>query len=703
MTGTIGPAGIVGLAAAASLLAPGAWAQTAGAAAPVVVQGQPVVVTATRVEESSFDVPASIDSVGAAEIREQQPRVNLSESLGRVPGLVIQNRQNYAQDLQISSRGFGARAAFGVRGVRLIQDGIPLTMPDGQGQAALFDLDSAARVEVLRGPFAALYGNSSGGVIQLFTENAPREPTPGASLSVGSYRSWRETLKFGATDGALGANGDLSRFSTDGYRDHSAATRYLGDAKLRLALAGGSSLSLVVNELSQPWTQDPLGLTRAQLDADRRQAGTGALQYNTRKNILHRQAGLVYETPLSAEDSLKLVGYGGERYITQYQAFSGSAVTSSGGVVDLNRGFGGASAQWRRSTRLAGVPFTLTAGIDYDLQDEQRTGFVNNNGVSGALRRNEDDRVHDFDQYVQFEWQLAPRWKLSGGLRHSQVAFGSKDFYIVPGNGDDSGSASYSATNPVAGLLYQLDPAVNLYASVGRGFETPTFTELAYRPDGRPGLNFGLQPARSTNYEAGVKAFIGAGTRLDAALFQSDTRNDIVSGPQLFFGRSTYVNAAKTLRRGLELSVDSDFGRGLHANLAYTYVDAKFEDYTNSAGLDLSGRKLPGVPANSLYGEISWRDAASGLLTALEARWGDKVYVDDANSDAASAYAVFGWRAGFEQRARGWKIAEFLRIDNLFDRRYVGSVIVNASNAQYYEPAPGRNYLLGVSASYAFR
>jgi iron complex outermembrane receptor protein len=667
---------------------------------PIVLD--PVVSTATRVEQSSFDAPAAIDSVPGRVVREQQIGVNLSESVGRVPGLVVQNRQNYAQDLQVSSRGFGARASFGVRGVRLMQDGIPLTMPDGQGQTGLFDLDSARRIEVLRGPFSALYGNSSGGVVQLFTDPGPAAPTLRAAGYAGSFGTWKLGAGFGGRFGALQANGDLSRFETDGYRDHSWARRDIANARLGYAIDDASTLTFIANALDQPDTLDPLGLTRAQVEADPRQAGTGAIAFDTRKSIRHMQGGLAYERQLSAADTIRASGYLGDRQITQYLAFTGAAPTSSGGVVDLDRGFGGASLQWTRATALAGTPFKFTLGVDYDRMSENRRGYVNDFGTAGALRRNEDDVVYDFDQYAIFEWSFAERWKLSGGLRHSSVRFSSTDLYITPVNPDDSGSVDYSRTSPVAGILYELTDAVNVYAAAGGGFETPTFAELAYRPDGQPGLNFGLQAATSVNYEVGVKALVGERSRVSVAVFLSETKNDIVNGPQIAPGRNTFVNAGETRRYGVELGAEGEFGRGFTGAFAATWLNAEFVSYVTTAGQNLAGKKLPGVPAYSVYGELAWRHAPSGFLTAIEARWVAKVYADDANSDAAESYAIANWRGGFEQRVGRWRFAEFVRVDNLFDAKYVGSVIVNAANGQFFEPSPTRNFLVGITAAYAF-
>jgi iron complex outermembrane receptor protein len=688
---------VAAAAVAAALAAPPAAAQTP------TVQADPVVVTATRIEQKSFDVPAAIDSIPGVDIQSQQLRTNISETLVRVPGIVANNRQNYAQDLQISARGFGSRATFGVRGVRLIQDGIPLTMPDGQGQTALFNLDSAKRIEVLRGPFSALYGNSSGGVIQLFTEDGPPRPTLGGSASFGSYDTRRYGLKFGGQAGALNYTLDASRFSTDGYRDHSSAVRDFANAKARFTLDGQSSLTVLGNFLDQPDTLDPLGLTQAQLDADRRQAGTGALQFNTRKSVRHGQGGLAYERRLTSSDTLTGFAYGGDRQVTQYLAIPLSfqqAATASGGVVDLDRQFGGGGLAWRH----AAGPFAVTAGLDYDTMKERRKGFINDNGVQGALKRDEDDRVHNFDQYVLGEWKFAERWRLSGGVRHSEVKFKSQDYFIVPltQNGDDSGSVRYSATNPVVGLLYEATPAVNLYLAAGRGFETPTFAELAYRPDGQPGLNFALEPAISHNYEAGVKAFVGAATRVNLALFLIETQDEIVTARSVG-GRASFTNASKTRRTGLELAADTVFGGGFTGYAAYTWIDAEFKDYANPFSTqNLSGKKLPGVPGSSLYGEVAWRHAGTGFSTAIEARYSAKVYADDANTASAPAYWVFNWRGGFEQRVGNWRFAEFVRVDNLAGKEYVGSLIVNEANQRYYEPSPTRTWLVGLTAAYAF-
>ncbi len=687
----------------------------AGAQQPAPAARLPeVVISATRVEEDSFDLPVSIDRVERGVIREDKPQVNLSESLNRVPGVVVQNRQNYAQDLQISLRGFGSRSTFGVRGLRLIADGIPATMPDGQGQAATFNLDSADRIEVMRGPFSSLYGNAAGGVIQIFTADGPIEPTLSGGLYAGSYDSWKLNTQFGGTSGRLNYIADVSRFQTDGYRDHSWAQRDQVNAKFKYDTGDHGVFTLVANSLDQPETQDPLGLTAAQVAQNPRQAGTGALAFNTRKSIAQTQLGLTYEQALTAADSIEARAYSGDRQVTQYLGIplgtQTATATHSGGVVDLDRGYGGLGLRWTHASRFSGGLLTASVGLDYDRMDEGRKGYINNFGVAGVLRRNEDNTVTNTGLYAQAEWHFAPRWNLLAGLRYSRVRFESQDYYIVPAtnNQDDSGSVEYVRTTPAAGLTFKLTPATNLYANIGTGFETPTFAELAYRPDGTSGLNFTLRPALSLQKEVGVKTKLGDSMRLNLALFRIDVTDEIVVNSNTG-GRATFKNASETRRDGLELAWDGRFKNGLEAAVAYTFLDARFtQPFVTAVGTPgvpsnvSAGSRLPGVPPNTLYGEIVWRHAATGFHAGVEGRHSGKVYVNDPNTEAAAAYNVWSLRAGFEQRARNWRIAEFIRIDNVSDRQYIGSVIVAEGNGRYYEPAPARNAMIGAQASLQF-
>ncbi len=666
------------------------------------VQEDGVVVTATRVPQPSLQVPASIDRVPAEDIRSMRPQVNLSESLGRVPGITVQNRSNYAQDLQVQSRGFGARATFGIRGLRLIADGIPASQPDGQGQVSHFDLGSAERVEVLRGPFAPMYGNAAGGVINIITEPGSRDPGVGMDLSAGSYGSWRGALRASGARGAVDGVVDVSRFETDGYREHSAARRDQANARVGIDLGGGTGLTLVANYLNLPDAQDPGGLTRAQMDANPRQVVPQVLQFDARKTVRQNQGGATLTHRFGA-NTVAASAYVGERAVRQYLSFAGSAPppTTSGGVVDLATTYAGGSLRLTNEAQFLGRKLVSTVGGEYESMDQARKGYVNVNGALGELRRDEDDVATSSGLFAQADWRFAERWSVLAGVRATRVEFDSTDHFIIAGNPNDSGAKSYDAVTPSVGVTFHLSPASSLYASFGRGFETPTFAELAHQNAGS-GLNFALQASKSRQIEVGMKSVIGARARVNAALFTVETEDEIVvdaaSG-----GRTTFKNAGRTRRTGVELYADGSLGAGFEATLAATVLEAIFLDsYTSGASTVAAGNRLPAVPEAYVYGELRWRHAPTGFSTTLEALYKSDVAVNDINTAFADAYAVFNLALGFTQEFGKWRLNEYLRIDNLGDRTYSGSVIVNDTNQRFYEPSPQRSMTIGVQAKLQF-
>jgi iron complex outermembrane receptor protein len=674
-----------------------------------------VVVTATRTELAPFDVPASIDRIGAETIRDGRLQVNISESLGGVPGLLARDRQNYAQDVQISVRGFGARSTFGIRGVRLYVDGIPATLPDGQGQITNVDLGSAERIEVLRGPFSALYGNSAGGVIQVFTEEGSGAPSAGVSLAAGSYDTRRVAAKASGAIGGFGYVVSGSVFGTDGYREHSEAERRIGNVKLNWRPDDASKWTFVVNSVALPKAQDPLGLTRAQYDADPRGVDPSATMFDTRKTVDQTQLGLVYERRLDGVNAVRALAYDGHRNTEQFQAIPVGPQASPlhpGGVIELGRDYRGGDLRWTAKTALADAPFTIVAGLSYDALAERRRGFQNfigpTLGVQGALRRDETNDVWNFDQYLQASWQVAPRWTLHGGLRHSDVRFSSEDHYIVGPNPNDSGSLSFGATLPVVGVMFAASDDVHLYATAGRGFETPTLNELAYRPSGATGLNLGLGAATSNSYEAGVKTRSPWG-ELNLALFETHTDNEIATLSNVG-GRSTFQNVGATRRRGLEAGWSRELRENLRAQAAYTWLDATYRDtfltctVTPCAAPNLTipaGNSIPGLARQQVYTALAWAPPL-GWRGGVEVRALSRVFVNDVNSDAAAGFAVAGANLGYLARFGKVDVSGFARVDNLFSRRYAGSVIVNEGNARYFEPAPTRNWTVGVAATAGF-
>ncbi|MDJ9861629.1 TonB-dependent receptor [Salmonella enterica] len=668
---------------------------------------QTMIVTATPQTVSELDTPAAVSVIEGEDMRLATPRVNLSETLTSVPGLQVQNRQNYAQDLQISIRGFGSRSAFGVRGIRLYVDGIPATMPDGQGQISNIDINSIQDVEVLRGPFSALYGNASGGVINVTTETGIE-----ASSYYGSYGSWRYGLK---ATGAMGDGtqpGDVdytvstTRFTTHGYRDHSGARKNLANAKLGVRLDDVSKLSLIFNSVDIK-ADDPGGLTESEWKADPQQAPR-AEQYNTRKTIKQTQAGLRYERQLSAQDDISVMACAGERETTQYQSIPLVAQlkpAQAGGVITLQRHYQGIDSRWTHRGEL-GVPVTFTGGLNYENMSENRKGYNNfrlNNGPpefghKGDLRRDERNLMWNVDPYLQTQWQLTQKLSLDAGVRYSSVWFDSNDHYIAPGNGDDSGDASYHHWLPAGSLKYALTDAWNLYLAAGRGFETPTINELSYRADGQSGFNFDLKPSTNDTVEVGSKTRIGNGL-LTAALFQTDTDDEIVVASSMG-GRTTYKNAGKTRRQGAELALDQRFAGDWRVKASWTWLDATYRSNV-CQGQNCDGNRMPGIARNMGFASLGFIPD-EGWYAGTDVRYMGDIMANDENTAKAPSYTVVGLNTGYKFNYSQLTVDIFGRVDNLFDKEYIGSVIVNESNGRYYEPAPGRNYGVGINLAWQF-
>ncbi|HBQ0347804.1 TPA: TonB-dependent receptor [Klebsiella pneumoniae] len=681
-------------------------------AAAQAADEQTMVVTAAPTTVSELDTPAAVSVVNGDEMRQAAPRVNLSESLGAVPGLQVQNRQNYAQDLQLSIRGFGSRSTYGVRGLRIYVDGIPATMPDGQGQTSNIDIGSVDTIEVLRGPFSALYGNSSGGVINVTSQTGTQPPTVEASSYYGSFGTWHYGMKATGAVGDGSHAGDVdytvstNRFTTHGYRDHSGARKNLANARLGVRINDVSKLTLLLNSVDIK-ANDAGGLTADDWRDNPRQSPRGD-QYNTRKNTRQTQAGLRYERQLSAQDDLSVMMYAGERETTQFQSIPRAPQlkpSHAGGVIDLTRHYQGIDTRLTHRGELL-VPVTLTAGLDYENMSERRKGYENfvmvngapQYGEQGALRRNERNLMWNVDPYLQTQWQLTDKLSLDAGVRYSSVWFDSNDYYITPGNGDDSGDASYHKWLPAGSLKYALTDAWNVYLSAGRGFETPTINELSYRSDNQSGLNFGLKPSTNDTVEIGSKTRIGNGL-FTAALFQTNTDNEIVVDSSSG-GRTSYKNAGKTRRQGMELGLDQQFGESWRLKAAWTWLDATYR--TNVCDdASCNGNRIPGIARNMGYASFGYQPE-QGWYAGSDIRYMSDIMANDENTAKAPSWTVVGLTTGYKWSYGRMDMDLFGRIDNLFDREYVGSVIVNESNGRYYEPAPGRNYGIGLNLAWRF-
>ena len=692
---------------------------TAQSAAPKATQPagalgsiEQVVITASGAERRAFDMPYAVGVVDASALRSAGPMVNLSEALGRVPGLVVNLRNNYAQDLQISSRGFGARASFGVRGIRLFADGIPAAGPDGQGQVSHFDIASAARIDVLRGPFSALFGSSSGGVIALVSA-APTQPNVALSLDAGS--SGLQQLRLSVESplaGGFSVRAAGAAFQTDGTRAHSAARRQLGN--IRLGWDGEADrVVLVLNSVNQP-ANDPLGLTRAQFETDPNQTTAVALQFDTRKEQAQTQGGLQWQHRFAHTGPLQrsaVAVYSGQRSVTQWQAIpvaTQAAARHPGGVIAFDRQYGGVDA--RLFWNWDGV--RVVTGVAADSQREERRGFENFTGtgatqqlgVRGRLRRDEDARASTRDLFVQTEADLPASFSATAGLRRSKLQTTVADRYLS--NGNDAGRLDFSATTPALALRWQPTAGFGVYASAGRGFEAATLNELAYRPDGSAGFNTALQPQRSKQWELGAKwRDSAAGLAMDAALFRADTTGEIAVQSNNG-GRSSFANVGSTRRQGAEFSGLWRITPAWQARVAATLLQATYsEDFfacnaTPCAAPTVpvaAGNRIAGTVPTSLFAEVTWTPGlAGGLELGLEVRGQGRQPVNDLNSDFATGYGLLGLRALWPVAIGRGRLDLLARVDNLADRRVAGSVIVAEANQRFFEPAAGRSALLSL-------
>jgi len=700
------------------LMTPVAISYAQSSAAATQEQEPSLMVIKQRTGLSELDTPAAVSVIDGDDMRHASAQVNLSESLGSVPGLQIQNRQNYAQDLQLSVRGFGSRSMYGVRGVRMYVDGIPATMPDGQGQTSNIDINSIGKVEVLRGPYSALYGNASGGVVNIDTTTGTQPTTLEAGTYFGSFGSWRNSVKASGATGDGTHAGDVnytlsgSRFTTHGFRDHSGTQKSLGNGKFGVRLDDVSTLTLMFNSVSVD-ANDPGGLTEDEYKANPRQSPRGD-NFNTRKSLDQTQLGLRYQREMSDNDLLTLTTWHGERHTTQYQSIPQGPQNNPaypGGVIVLERKYQGVDTRWKHDGLLGAMPVTLTGGIDYETMTERRQGFQNFNlvggvpefGEKGAQRRNEKNTMWNLDPYLQTSWQLTPKWTLDAGLRYSTVSFDSTDYYITTGNGDDSGSARYHKLLPMGSINYAVSDAWNVYFSAGRGFETPTINELSYRSTSgtQTGLNLGLKPATSDTFELGSKTRIGYGL-LTAAVFQTNTDNELVVDSSSG-GRAVYKNAGETRRRGVELGFDQQFAMDWRLKMAWTLLDATYRNETCSASGSCTpaGNRLPGIARNMGYASLEYAPE-SGWHAGADIRFMSSIQANDANDAQAATYTVASLNSGYRFNWSQWSLDLFGRVDNLFDRQYVGSVIVNEGNGRYFEPAPGRNWGGGATLAYQF-
>jgi iron complex outermembrane recepter protein len=663
-----------------------------------------VVVSANRQEQQAFDTPAAINSVGTETLSVAGPQVNVSEALSRIPGVSASNRNNYAQDPQISIRGFGARAAFGVRGIKLVTDGIPASIPDGQGQASTFALTSTDRIEVLRGPLAVLYGNSSGGVIQAFTRKASETPELSLMGYTGSYGLRRGDVQFSTTSGKAGFLADYSHFETDGYRVNSAAKRTQFNGKYDLRQSEKTQLSFIVNIWDQPYALDPAGLTAAQLVSDRTQAGTNTVARRVRKITSQEQIGSTLRHEDSAGRTWEGRIYGGQRENLQYQALG-----ATGQWVGLDRDYYGLGLSASQNQNVAGVPTLITVGLESDYSKERRQGGNASGGEkSGALTRDEDNLAQSSNAFLVGTFLVSERYSVTAGARLGEVSFESRDFIPATAqNADGSGKVRYSQFSPAFGVTRHVGPNTNVFVNYGRGFETPTLAEVAYASSTAGStptstFNQAIRASKNDQAEMGVKWRPDAAQSLSAVFFWVGSTDEIVTD-QSASGRTSFKNAPKTRRLGAELSWVRNWSSQWRSVVAASVIDATYNTaFAAGTTAIASGNKIPGIPGHVVFSEIEWavarnaRAVPQGWAAGFELQSVGRRYANDTNTLSADPFETAALRAGYSRTIDATDIQVFARVDNLLDKKYVGSVIVN--NNAPFEPSPERNWMFGVKA-----
>ena len=651
-----------------------------------------IVVKAARIEQPLDLTPWSVSSVGKDEIQTGKQQLGLDESLARVPGVFMQDRYNFAQDLRIAIRGFGARAAFGIRGIRIYVDGIPATTPDGQGGVDNIDIGSADNIEVLRGPSSALYGAAAGGVINITTEDGPEQPFVEGRFSFGDYGFEKTQLKTGGQAGPLNYLLNLSHMSLDGYREQSQTENTLFNSRLSYEINDGSSLTAIINAVDSPEANDPGSLDAALASSDPRSARDLNVLYDTGEALSQQQAGFVYRNMLAPGHELILRNYYVWRNFENRQPFL------SGGVVAFQRFFLGGGAQYNWTTSLMGRQNEFSVGFDIDSQRDDRQRYNNMNGIRGALSLHQLENVNSIGAFMQDVYQLHDQLSLTLGLRYDDVNFDVVDRFLADGN--DSGSISFNQFSPSGAVLWSPLPYINIYGRIATSFETPTTTEFA-DPTGAGGFNSALKPQSATNYEIGMKGKLNDKVHYEITLYTMDVTDELVPFEEPAFPTKVfYRNAGKSTRKGLETSVTVGLLPDLSTTLTYSYSDFNYDRYTTTSGT-FDGNTLPGIPRHQFYAEIAYKHP-SGFYLYWDVQTVSKLFANDANTATNPAYVVSNFRAGYEGVFGKWKLAPFLGFNNLFNKSYNGNVRLNAFGSRYYEPAPGFNTYGGVSVGYTF-
>jgi iron complex outermembrane receptor protein len=674
------------------LLVSGGLSAAEGDAGPL----EEIVVTATRMPTDLAGLPFAAGSIPGEQVQRARQRLGLDEALAIQPGLFFQNRYNFAQDLRIAIRGFGARANFGIRGIRIFADDIPQTLPDGQGSVDAIDLGSVQSVEVVRGPFSAVYGSSSGGVIHLHTEDGPASPIVSGRFNTGSYGFSEWQVKAGGQAGRLNWLVNGSRTELDGYRDHAIYSNDLFNSKFRYDFDQTTSLTVLLNAVDSPLADDPGGLNAREAAENPRQAAPRNLQYNAGESLDQQTLGLAFRKTFNGGRELLLRNYYVQRDFFNRLPFDLNS-NGQGGSVDLDRKFAGLGVQYGWVTDWAGRSGRLIIGLDFDAQRDRRRRYANNQGVIGELTTDQDEDVTTSALFAQQAVDLTDSLAMTLGGRFDAVEYQVADRTGATGPGE----RTFNEFSPMLGLSWAMRESLRLYGNVSTSFDPPATTELA-NPYGSTGFNQDIESQTATNYEVGLKGLLSGRLRYDLALFHIDVKDEIVPFELEGSGQSFYRNAGRSTHDGLEALLVLELLPGLSGSAAYTWSDFTFDEFRDPVGAVYDGNRIPGIPEHLFNIALDWTHE-SGLYAGWDMLYAGRFYADNANSVEAGDYLVSNLRGGFRWQADRWSLEPFIGVNNLFDERYMSNIRLNAAFGRYYEPAPGRNFYGGVRLSYGFQ
>jgi len=651
-----------------------------------------ITVSATRIDAPLYEIPAAIGVVDSNDIGLGKQKLGLDESLVKIPGIFMQNRYNFAQSLKISIRGFGARANFGTRGIKLYQDGIPLTTVDGQGGIEDIDLNSIKQIEVMRGPASSLYGSSSGGVMLFFTgDEDDVEPYVESNISMGEYQTKMGNIKTGGQVDKVSYFLNLSHMDVDGYRSHNRTRNTKFNSKFEYEIDDTSDFTAVITAFDAPQADDPGGLTQQQVDDNRRQARDRNVDLDAGEDIDQQKLGFTYHKQITPNQELTLRNY----YL--WRDFTGLIPlipVAGSGYIELDRFQLGGGAQYSILSDLFGRNNRTVIGFDVDSQEDDRQRYNNDLGVQGALRVDQLEQGDSFGIFIRNELAISDNFELVLGLRFDSVDLEVDDRFLA--DGDQSSELNFNEFSPMVGALWTINPGANIYANISSVFETPTFTELAQAGVGGF-ANVSLQEA--WNYELGIKGIVNPRFNYALAVFHIDVDDEIINVVNI--GGQAFFNNADTTRNGVEATVSFIPVTGVNMLMSYTYSDFTFDNFPASVCTTCGGNELPGLPEHNFYTELAYTHP-SGFFSSIDFQYVSNMYVDNANTAQNRPYGVSNLRAGYLKTMGDLEISPYLGINNLFDKEYVGNVRINAFGGRYFEPAPEFNVYAGLNIRYLY-